>query len=222
MFHPVGHPMERGWVGRVDGDRVVHLAAQTLQSFFTGGGTAREHAQYPARRDGSPRACAAPAVDQDLRRARRRSLSRILRRSSVRAGSSPGRRPRLAPSRGRGGHGCRRRDRRVHGTRRVACERRRASEGPRLRPRPRAGRRDPGCGTTCARRLRLAGRASRSRRLAPPSTRATSSPRRLPSRSPASLATRWSGSRSRGSGRWSSASLRDDARRRLGRNRHRR
>lgn len=48
MFHPVGHPMERGWVGRVDGDRVVHLAAQTLQSFFTGGGSAREHAEYAA------------------------------------------------------------------------------------------------------------------------------------------------------------------------------
>jgi hypothetical protein len=46
MFHPVGHPMERGWVGRIDGDRVVHLAAQTLQSFFTGGGSAREHAEY--------------------------------------------------------------------------------------------------------------------------------------------------------------------------------
>jgi hypothetical protein len=47
MFHPVGHPMERGWVGRVDDDRVVQLAAQTLQSFFTGGGAAREHAEYP-------------------------------------------------------------------------------------------------------------------------------------------------------------------------------
>lgn len=47
MFHPVGHPMERGWVGRIDGDRVIHLAAQTLQSFFTGGGSAREHAEYP-------------------------------------------------------------------------------------------------------------------------------------------------------------------------------
>jgi hypothetical protein len=47
MFHPVGHPMERGWVGRFDGDRVVHLAAQTLQSFFTGGGAAREHDEYP-------------------------------------------------------------------------------------------------------------------------------------------------------------------------------
>jgi hypothetical protein len=47
MFHPLGHPLERGWVGRIDGDRVVQLAAQTLQSFFTGGGTAREHAEYP-------------------------------------------------------------------------------------------------------------------------------------------------------------------------------
>lgn len=47
MFHPIGHPMERGWVGRVDGDHVVQLAAQTLQSFFTGGGAAREHAEYP-------------------------------------------------------------------------------------------------------------------------------------------------------------------------------
>jgi hypothetical protein len=46
MFHPAGHPMERGWVGRIDGDHVVHLAAQTLQSFFTGGGAAREHAEY--------------------------------------------------------------------------------------------------------------------------------------------------------------------------------
>jgi hypothetical protein len=47
MFHPPGVPMERGWAGRIDGDRVVHLAAQTLQSFFTGGGAAREHASYP-------------------------------------------------------------------------------------------------------------------------------------------------------------------------------
>lgn len=47
MFHPIDHPMERGWVGHVDGDRVIHLAAQTLQSFFTGGGSAREHAEYP-------------------------------------------------------------------------------------------------------------------------------------------------------------------------------
>ena len=38
--------MERGWVGRLEGDEVVHLAAQTLQHLFTGGGTARDHARY--------------------------------------------------------------------------------------------------------------------------------------------------------------------------------
>lgn len=47
MFHPNDKPLERGWVGRVDGDRVLHLAAQTLQSFFLGGSGAREHAEYP-------------------------------------------------------------------------------------------------------------------------------------------------------------------------------
>ena len=46
MFHPNDSPMERGWVGRLDGDRVLHLAAQTLQSFFLGGSGAREHADY--------------------------------------------------------------------------------------------------------------------------------------------------------------------------------
>jgi hypothetical protein len=47
MFHPVDLPLERGWVGRIDGEHVVQLAAQTLESFFTGGGSAREHAVYP-------------------------------------------------------------------------------------------------------------------------------------------------------------------------------
>jgi fumarylacetoacetate (FAA) hydrolase len=47
MFSPKGMDLERGWPGRVDGDRVVQLAAQTLQAFFTGGGSAREHAEYP-------------------------------------------------------------------------------------------------------------------------------------------------------------------------------
>jgi len=47
MFHPEGHPLERGWVGRIDDSQVIHLAAQTLQSFFLGGGAAREHALYP-------------------------------------------------------------------------------------------------------------------------------------------------------------------------------
>ena len=47
MFHPAAMPMERGWVGRVEGEEVVHLAAQTLQHLFTGGGKARDHARYP-------------------------------------------------------------------------------------------------------------------------------------------------------------------------------
>lgn len=47
MFHPVDAPMERGWPGRIDGEHVVQLAAQTLEAFFTGGGSAREHAVYP-------------------------------------------------------------------------------------------------------------------------------------------------------------------------------
>jgi fumarylacetoacetate (FAA) hydrolase len=46
MFSPKGADLERGWPGRIDGDRVVQLAAQTLQAFFTGGGGAREHAEY--------------------------------------------------------------------------------------------------------------------------------------------------------------------------------
>ena len=47
MFSPKAADLERGWPGRVDGDRVVQLAAQTLEAFFTGGGGAREHAEYP-------------------------------------------------------------------------------------------------------------------------------------------------------------------------------
>jgi hypothetical protein len=46
MFSPKGMHLERGWPGRIDGERVVQLAAQTLQAFFTGGGGAREHAEY--------------------------------------------------------------------------------------------------------------------------------------------------------------------------------
>jgi fumarylacetoacetate (FAA) hydrolase len=47
MFSPKGHDLERGWPGIVDGDTVIQVAAQTLQSFFTGGGRARHHAEYP-------------------------------------------------------------------------------------------------------------------------------------------------------------------------------
>ncbi len=46
MFSPKDRDLARGWPGRIEGDRVVQLAAQTLQSFFTGGGDAREHAEY--------------------------------------------------------------------------------------------------------------------------------------------------------------------------------
>jgi fumarylacetoacetate (FAA) hydrolase len=47
MFTPRELDLERGWPGRIEGDRVIQLAAQTLQAFFTGGGSAREHAEYP-------------------------------------------------------------------------------------------------------------------------------------------------------------------------------
>jgi fumarylacetoacetate (FAA) hydrolase len=46
MFTPKELELERGWPGRIEGDRVIQLAAQTLQSFFTGGGQAREHAEH--------------------------------------------------------------------------------------------------------------------------------------------------------------------------------
>ncbi|HYX75662.1 MAG TPA: fumarylacetoacetate hydrolase family protein [Gaiellaceae bacterium] len=45
LFSPL-HRELRGWVGAIEGDRVVHLAAQSLASFFTGGGSAREHDEY--------------------------------------------------------------------------------------------------------------------------------------------------------------------------------
>lgn len=47
MFSPREPFLERGWPGRIDGETVIQLAAQTLQAFFTGGGQAREHAEYP-------------------------------------------------------------------------------------------------------------------------------------------------------------------------------
>jgi hypothetical protein len=46
MFSPRARELDRGWPGRIDGQRVVQLAAQTLESFFTGGGIAREHAEF--------------------------------------------------------------------------------------------------------------------------------------------------------------------------------
>ena len=46
MFTPRELGLERGWPGVIEGDVVYQLAAQTLQAFFTGGGTARRHAEY--------------------------------------------------------------------------------------------------------------------------------------------------------------------------------
>jgi fumarylacetoacetate (FAA) hydrolase len=46
MFTPRDLQLERGWPGIIEGDRVVQLAAQTLQAYFTGGGKARRHAEY--------------------------------------------------------------------------------------------------------------------------------------------------------------------------------
>jgi fumarylacetoacetate (FAA) hydrolase len=46
MFTPKELALVRGWPGRIEGDTVIQLAAQTLQSYFTGGGKAREHAVY--------------------------------------------------------------------------------------------------------------------------------------------------------------------------------
>jgi fumarylacetoacetate (FAA) hydrolase len=45
VFTPDGRDL-RGWVGLIEGNRVVHLATQSLAAFFTGGGAAREHDEY--------------------------------------------------------------------------------------------------------------------------------------------------------------------------------
>jgi hypothetical protein len=47
MFSPRDQDLERGWPGRIEGQTVIQLASQTLQAFFTGGGQAREHAEFP-------------------------------------------------------------------------------------------------------------------------------------------------------------------------------
>jgi fumarylacetoacetate (FAA) hydrolase len=46
MFTPRELRLERGWPGIIEGETVTQVAAQTLQAFFTGGGTARHHAEY--------------------------------------------------------------------------------------------------------------------------------------------------------------------------------
>jgi fumarylacetoacetate (FAA) hydrolase len=46
MFTPRELQLERGWPGIIEGETVIQVAAQTLQAFFTGGGTTRRHAEY--------------------------------------------------------------------------------------------------------------------------------------------------------------------------------
>jgi fumarylacetoacetate (FAA) hydrolase len=46
MFTPRDRDLNRGWPGLIEGEAVIQLAAQTLQSFFTGGGNARHHAEF--------------------------------------------------------------------------------------------------------------------------------------------------------------------------------
>jgi fumarylacetoacetate (FAA) hydrolase len=63
MFTPKDLQLERGWPGIIEGDTVVQLAAQTLQAYFTGGGHARRHAEYPlAEVDFRPPVLHPPAV----------------------------------------------------------------------------------------------------------------------------------------------------------------
>ncbi len=47
MFTPRELALARGWPGKIEDDRVIQVAAQTVEAFFTGGGTARDHAVYP-------------------------------------------------------------------------------------------------------------------------------------------------------------------------------
>ena len=86
MFTPRELELERGWPGRIDGDSVVQLAAQTLQSFFTGGSAAREHAEYPL----DEVVLRAPVLEPPSVRLfedERRSRSRTQARSGLRARS---------------------------------------------------------------------------------------------------------------------------------------
>ena len=63
MFTPKDLQLERGWPGIIQGGTVVQLAAQTLQAYFAGGGTARRHAEYPlAEVDFRPPVLHPPAV----------------------------------------------------------------------------------------------------------------------------------------------------------------
>ncbi len=168
MFHPNDNPMERGWVGRVDGERVLHLAAQTLQAFFLGGGGAREHAEYRL----AEVTLLAPVLQPpNVRVFESQDAFGFANTTAVAgpgavvgaagAGSSaaaPRRRDR-----------CRGADRRLHPVRRVARARSARAEGSRLRSRARSRRRHAGRARPRRRRAgRLRLRAGAPRAPVPP------------------------------------------------------
>ena len=132
MFSPRDQDLERGWPGRIDGDKVIQLAAQTLQAFFTGGGDGARARRVSARRRRLPRAGAPPAVGADLRRRRRLRV----RESGCDQGATARIRACRAPSRSErvgGDHRRRRRDRRLHAARRVGRAAAARREAARLR-----------------------------------------------------------------------------------------
>src|SRR3954463_5592077 len=84
MFSPRGADLERGWPGRIEGDRVIQLAAQTLPSFFTGGGKAHEHKQFAiAAVDPRPPVLHPPAVRDFMAFEEHVATARRLRGSEV-------------------------------------------------------------------------------------------------------------------------------------------
>ena len=93
MFSPRREDLPRGWPGRIDGDRVVQLAAQTLQAFFTGGGDGARARRVSARRRRLARAGAASADGADLRRRRRLRVREPRRDLRARGSRVPGAEP---------------------------------------------------------------------------------------------------------------------------------
>ena len=98
MFTPRELELERGWPGRIEGDTVIQLAAQTLQAFFTGGGSAREHAEFAlADVDLRPPVLHPPSVrdfmafEEHVANGPRRRAAPRCRRSGTRSPSSTSR-----------------------------------------------------------------------------------------------------------------------------------
>ena len=194
--HPRELDLERGWPGRIDGDVVVQLAAQTLQAFFSGGSSAREHAVYPLADVVLRAPVLEPPVGAGLRARRRIRVREPGRGPLAGRGDPPAARAARRGGPARRGDRGRGRDRRLDRSRRVARAGAAAAEGPRLRAPARAGRRDG------ARRTASTGRRrARSRPRTRACGRATCSSARCSSCARTSRAAR-SSSASTGSGRF--------------------